>query len=760
MADEESCFVVHGHFYQPPRESPWTEEVPREPSAAPFHDWNARITSEAYRPNGFARIVDDAGRVVDIVNNYGYMSFNVGPTLFTWLERHANETYHRILAGEAEGGGAIAQAYGHIILPLANDRDIRTQIRWGLADFDHRFGRPATGMWLPECAVNDRVLEILAEEDVAFTVLAPGQAEGGVDTTRLHRWVHPDGERSVALVFYDGGLSHDAAFGLGALTSEALVDRVASGHGLVTLAADGETFGHHHNWGDRLLAYALAVEAPARRLPVRTLNDYVAAQRKGARPVEVKESSWSCAHGVARWREDCGCSTGGDPGWNQRWRTPLREALDRLRDGAIEVFERRGAAVLRDPWAARDAYIDVLLGRRTADDFGAEHVTGDRVEAFTLLESQRHAMSMYTSCGWFFNDIAGIETQQVLRYAARVVDLLGELGEDPGVSEFLTVLEKAESNDPSEGTGRAIWDRHVVPSRVDARRTAGHLALFDLFERRSPRGPAGGFAIEVSDHERAERGPLTLSTGTLALTHLRTGRRHHVSYAALHLGGLEVVGAVTKPVAKGEPWRIRHSFARGAPVTELLRDVYAGTDSWEFGLGAALPEAAEELLEGVARSLANRFAQAFDRLFEDHRATLLALADAGYPLPAELRAPGELALARRLEIEVAAQSGALDPAAYASAIAIARQARDSGLRIDTPEARATVDRLLLRATHRALSTRASEAIDAAIAVLLVADELGFSLNLDRPQELVKEAIGTAPPAPPLARLAEALHLAI
>ncbi|MEY2433809.1 MAG: hypothetical protein QOC92_3534, partial [Acidimicrobiaceae bacterium] len=475
--------VIHGHFYQPPRENPWTEEVAAEPSAAPFHDWNERITAECYRPNGWARVLDEHGLVTDIVNNYAHLSFNIGPTLMSWLETHAVDVYDRILDADRDRGGAMAQAYNHLILPLAGERDVRTQVRWGMADFEHRFGRRATGLWLPETAVNDNVLRVLVEEGVRFTILAPNQAvavrpldaadeewidvsDGSVSTGPPHRWFHPDDrDRYLDLVFYDGPISHDLAFGLTGLSSQELVRRVvdAAADGTpVVVATDGETFGHHHKFADRALAYAFTHEAS--RAGVRVLNTATLVDEvPPTHEVRIRESAWSCAHGVRRWMDDCGCSTGGAPDWNQAWRAPLRAALDVLSDHGRAVFERRGWQVLRDPWAARDAYIDVILGRRSIDEFLDEH-RGDQpddVVALTLLEAQRHSQLMYTSCGWFFNDLAGIETVQVLRYAARLIDLLGEIDEHPPVEQFLDQLSKAHSNDPEEGDGRAIWQRHV-----------------------------------------------------------------------------------------------------------------------------------------------------------------------------------------------------------------------------------------------------------------------------------------------------------
>ena len=775
--------VIHGHFYQPPRENPWTEELAREPSAAPFHDWNARIDAESYLPNGAARVFDDDGRVVDIVNNYANLSFDVGPTLLSWLEVHDPVTYRRILAADAEGAMAMAQGWGHIILPLASDRDLRTQVRWGLADFEHRFGRAAEGMWLPETAVDDRVLAVLAEEGVRFTVLAPGQAarvrtlgagpgawvdvDGGrVNTARPYRWLHPDDpERGVDVVFYDGSLSHAVAFELGTLSSQGLLDRVtASKAGLVTIAADGETFGHHQRWGERLLAHALEVEAPRHGVKVTSVAAYLRSV-KPVDQVEVKLSSWSCAHGVGRWQEDCGCSTGGQPGWDQQWRRPLRDALDLLRDHLAEVFERRGSKVLADPWAARDAYLGLLLGRTTREDFAAAHVTGDAVEAFTLLEAQRHAMAMYTSCGWFFNDLAGLEAVQVLRYAARVVDLLAELGEDPGEEAFLEVLGRARSNVAEEGTGRDVWNSRVLPARVDADRAVANLALVDLLENRPPAGPVGAFTVEVLDHARADRGNVAMSSGQVALTHVRTGRRTEHVYAAIHLGGLEVVGSTRRadPAADAAALRfLRGSFDHGAPVTTLLRLLSEGFGPGEFDLSAALPDAAEHIVEGAARTLTERFAAAYERLFDDHRQTLDVLAAAGYPFPPELRAPSELVLARRLEAEVLAQQGSVNPADYRRAVAMAREARDRGFTVDTPRARSLVARMLATAAEQATGGAgpdAARALDAALAVVKVSEDLGLSGPWERAQELVHHAMRNGTPTVDLRPLAASLGLA-
>ena len=764
--------MVHGHFYQPPRENPWTESVPVEPSAAPFHDWNERITAECYRPNGWARIFDERGAVVGIVNNYEHLSFNVGPTLMSWLEVHAPDVHARMTDADAATQGGIAQAYNHMILPLANERDVRTQVRWGIADFEHRFGRRPDGMWLPETAVDDDVLCVLAEEGISFTILAPGQAKGDIDPRQAYRWAHPDpAQGHVDLIFYDGSISHDVAFGLGGSSSQALVGRVALANaagGLVCIAADGETFGHHHTFAERALAYALPVEAPRAGVTVTNAAAYL-RDNPPTDPVEVKVSSWSCVHGVERWRSDCGCSTGGPPGANQRWRAPLRAALDLLRDAGVEIFERRGGAVLHDPWAARDAYVHVILGAATVEAFADEHVVGGAadvdatIEALTLLEAQRHALLMYTSCAWFFWDLAGLETVQCLRYAARCLDLLRELGEPPPVEDFLEVLAKAESNQPTEGDGRAVWANHVDTARVDARRAVAHLALVDLIQQREPAGHVGSYEVVRVDHERDTRGGLTLSSGTLTLRHRRTLRRSRHAFAALHLGSLEILGAVRPAEPDSDPAdlaALRGAFADGERITTLLRLLAEGFGPEEFGLDSALPDAAGQMLEGVATQLADRFVTAYDQLFTDNRGLLTSLATAGYPLPPVLRAPAELALTRRFEAEMEAQRGAWDPAAYRAAVATVREAEEGGVQIDSPDAVAVLGETLLQAVTRALTTEDHAAIQGALAIVSLARDMGLDLDLGRVQDLVYDRLLRTPDAPDLMVLGAALGLAV
>jgi alpha-amylase/alpha-mannosidase (GH57 family) len=480
--------IVHGHFYQPPRENPWTGAIDPQPDATPFRDWNERVYAECYEPNAFVRMDSPSGDVV--VNNFESMSFNVGPTLLDWIKKTHTETYDRIIEADAISlarrghGNAIAQAYHHTILPLSPPRDVRTQIAWGIADFRHHFGRTPEGMWLPETAANDDVLDALIEAGVGFTILAPWQAanwradddgdwldsrEHPIDTRVAYTYrARRLRERSIALFFYDADIARAIAFESGVSSAETFAEMFARKSGprgtVVHAATDGETYGHHVKFSELGLAYGLLAEAPKRGLEPTNYAAWLADNppRHEVRVSEGEGTSWSCAHGVGRWKRNCGCSTGGGEGWNQIWRAPLRSALEIVRDAADDAFGRIGRTLLKDPWGARDRYIHVVLGESSPEDFvKSEAVRSLPVEdvdrAIHLLEMQRFSMSMFTSCAWFFNDLAGIETVQIMRYAARVLEMLIEAGQHAPVDAFLSALAIAHSNDPEKGSGVNIF---------------------------------------------------------------------------------------------------------------------------------------------------------------------------------------------------------------------------------------------------------------------------------------------------------------
>jgi len=495
--------IIHGHFYQPPRENPWSGKVETEPGAAPFHDWNERIYCECYQPNTSVPIVDQETGGEISANNYAQISFNFGPTLLAWLEQNHPDTYAGIIQSDRESapqrgghGNAIAQAYGHAILPLCNERDLRTQIRWGVADFRYRFEREPEAMWLPETACNDDVMSALIDEGLRFVILAPRQAgrmraagekdwrASEVDNSVAYRYSHRDGSgRSIAVFFYDGATSQAIAFEGVLRSSQELVDRFERAAGgtndLVSIATDGETYGHHFKFGEICLAHALTVAAPARGFHITNYGEYLDTH-PSAVEVEINNgpegtgTSWSCAHGVARWIRDCGCHTGGEAGWNQAWRLPLRNALDFLRDENAAHFEATRGRLFLDPWQARDESIALVLDQyhsreEFVDEYAGRRLSADEQwQALTFLETQRMALLMYTSCGWFFNDVSGIETIQILKYAGRAIDLMEQLGLPPVRERFLQLLARAQSNRKELGNGADIYRRLVEPLRSAA----------------------------------------------------------------------------------------------------------------------------------------------------------------------------------------------------------------------------------------------------------------------------------------------------
>lgn len=492
-----TALIIHGHFYQPPRENPWTGLIEQQPGAAPYHDWNERIHAECYGPNAHAHIVGEPGESVRTINNYENISFNFGPTLLSWLELHHPETYRKILDADRLSalnrgghGNAIAQAYGHAILPLSNERDRETQVLWGLGDFRHRFGREPEALWLPETACDDQTLDLLIDAGMRFVILAPNQAEsfrlpggdwqsaagGDIDTSRAYRYLHQDGSgRSIAIFFYDGPTARAIAFENALTSSRSLVDlfvRAGRQGALVNVATDGETYGHHFKFGDLCLAHVSQIEAPAAGF---RLTNYGVFLDQHPATVEVRiakgedgaGTSWSCVHGVARWQRDCGCHTGGEAGWNQKWRAPLREALNFLRAAAANDFAAVANDLFIDPWQARNDSIELVLDPQDSREaFLLRHArrtlaTRDQWRALMHLELQRNSLLMFTSCGWFFSEISGIETVQVLRYAARLIDLSTQLGLAPPRKQFLELLSEAKSNRSEMGTGADIYLRYA-----------------------------------------------------------------------------------------------------------------------------------------------------------------------------------------------------------------------------------------------------------------------------------------------------------
>lgn len=567
----ERYLCIHCHFYQPPRENPWLESIEFQESAEPYHDWNERVTAECYAPNAAARILNESGKISRIVNNYASVSFNFGPTLLSWMEYETPDIYESILEADKRSmerfsghGNAIAQAFNHLIMPLANMRDRYTQVNWGLRDFERRFGRTPEGCWLPETACDIDSLEVLSDLGIKYTILAPHQAgrtrkvggarfinvEGGrIDPTRPYVCRLPSG-REISLFFYDGPISRAVAFEGLLSNGERFAARLLGGFSesrkwpqLMHIATDGETYGHHHKHGEMALAYTLHYIEEHKLAQITNYGEFLDRFPPTYEAEIINNTSWSCAHGVERWRSDCGCNSGMKPGWKQHWRAPLRNALDVLRDSLAKPFEEEGGKLLKDPWAARDAYINVVLDRKpNLPKFFEEHSLEpqdheQKVRTLKLLEMQRHLMLMYTSCGWFFDELSGLETVQVILYASRALQLARDLFGDDYETLFLQNLTNAHSNIGEYGSGADIYNRWVRPAEVDLQKVTAHYAIVSMFERLgNGTNSIYCYDLQLHDDHRLTSGRAQLSIGRATVCSRITLEKTDVSFGALHFG--------------------------------------------------------------------------------------------------------------------------------------------------------------------------------------------------------------------------------
>jgi alpha-amylase/alpha-mannosidase (GH57 family) len=775
---------IHGHFYQPPRENPWLEAVETQDSAAPYHDWNQRITAECYATNGAARIVDSKNRILRITNNYARISYNLGPTLLSWIEEKAPLTYQMVrdadrLSRKQFGGhgSAMAQVYNHVIMPLASTRDRETQILWGIADFEHRYHRKPEGMWLAETAADRETLDLLARHEIRFTVLAPSQCarvrpltqtkaiageeiawketpEADVDTTHPYL-VRTSPGHSIAVFFYNGPVSRAIAFdGLlnsGDTFAERLMGGFHEGDGpqLVHVATDGESYGHHHRHGEMALAYTLQlIDESAAKLT--NYGQYLSLFPPKYEAEIVENSSWSCFHGVERWRSDCGCN-GGKPGWNQKWRGPLREALDWLRHTLLPLTRDATAALLTDADAARNDYISVILDRSRAnvDAFFARHSIStltpeQRTRALQLMELERNAMLMYTSCGWFFDDISGIETVQIMTYAARVLELAAVLFPDTrGVLEksFTDRLSEAKSNDPQWRDGRYIYDEAIRPMAVDLEQVVAHYAISCVFPR------AGETAL--TEHERlfcysiAHLWETTLPYG---LGQLRLGRVRicsalteeceEAAYGLLHFGDQNVSAAVRR--ADGDEQAALSTLAAeiedavdasNLPEVVRLMDDYFGES--RFSLTSLFADEQRRIVESILNPAMQSLETSLMELYSSHSSLFHFLGRNGLPRPAALRVAAQFAI--HAQLRRALESDPIDVATIQRLLA---QAREDAVVID----HSTLGFLAEQRMHASMerlerSGGDAEAVRSALALASALRALPFSVDLWQAQNI-------------------------
>ena len=798
--------TVHGHFYQPPRENPYLNAIERQPGAAPFHDWNERIHHECYRPNAFARILNEYGDVAGIVNNFEYMSFNIGPTLMSWLQNYDIDVYQRIIEADRKSserlnghGNAIAQVYNHIIMPLASERDKLSQIRWGKADFRSRFGRDPEGMWLAEAAVDYATLSALVAEDIRFIVLAPSQAErcrlipnsddpesewhevGGnqIDPTRPYRCYLPGNESErqyIDIFFYDGPISRDMGFSDVVFNSSHFAGRIGAAvrgdrrqSQVISVATDGETFGHHKKGTEKTLAYAFTQEFPHRGWTVTNFAHYLSLNTP-TWEVELKPvTAWSCAHGVDRWQDDCGC--GGAPNWHLKWRKPLRDSLNWLRDRLVEVYEEQGSKYFSDPWQTRDEYIEIVLDRSASNisSFLNQHQNhklqaSEQVDALRLLEMQRHSLLMFTSCGWFFEELSRPEGTQILRYAARAMELAAEVAGVQLEKAFIKRLASAPTNIDSFRTGAEVYRQLVLPSQISFKEVTAHYAITSLFKGHQPVEKSGFtdknndfkdsriyqkqvycYTANELDHQLQRLGSLTIAVGHLKLVSEVTWESQQMTFAVLHLGGWDFHCCIQPFEGKRNYSQIKDKLLNAlqqgsAAHTILVMTQVFGEES--FNLQNLFAEERHRLMRLLSEETLSRVDQLYTQTYRDNYGVLMAFHRDGLEAPKELQAAAEIALEYRCMMTLRALEQDIDEALSWNHLveldAIANEAKHLHCNLNLPEGKQILERLSLRLLWQLLYD-ANGSFDFQIQrlerLIEVEEHLSLGISLERSQEL-------------------------
>lgn len=769
---------IHGHFYQPPRENSWLQTVETQDSAAPYHDWNERICAESYATNGAARIVNNRNQIIGIVNNYARINFNFGPTLLSWLKENAPRTYEMILDGERRSrktfkghSSALAQVYNHVIMPLANRRDRMTQIRWGIADYQSHYGTMPEGMWLAETAADNESLELMAQHGIKFTVLAPHQCKqirslkksdewtntpnASVDTTRPYLLRFESGA-SIAIFFYNGPISRAIAFE-GLLNSgELLAARLKSGFAdssepqLVHVATDGESYGHHHKHGEMALAYALKLLEDDKSVRLTNYGAYL-AQFPPEYECQIEENtSWSCAHGVERWRSNCGCN-GGHPGWNQEWRTPLRQALDELRDAVIPLTEQDGARLFRDVWQARDAYIDVILDRspEAMDKFLHTYQRqrlgpSERVRALELMEMQRHMQLMYTSCAWFFDDISGIETVQIIAYAGRVLQLASRLFGIQGAGleqAFLQRLAEAKSNDPASGDGARIYKEKVANLRLGLEQVTAHYAISSMFSSFADETDVFCYHVRRISYDIFSSGRGRVALGRACVTNTLTEREQSFSFAVLHFGDQNITAAVKRyaddDARDFEEFKKQVSeFVLRADFPEVIRQLDRYYGHVDYSLTSLFTDEQRRIIKIILNSTLWNIENSMTTIYEDHASLLHYLSQAGLPKPPALVLAAGFAVNAALRRSLEADP--IDPGQLRSVLALAKSDQ---VQLETATLSYIADQRMKRAmVELQMSQGSLEMLDRALTLARTFAELPFDLNLWQAQNIWYEIL--------------------
>ena len=772
----EKFLTIHGHFYQPPRENPWLEAIELQDSALPFHDWNERICKECYNPNSVSRIVDNKNQILDIVNNYQYMSFNFGPTLLSWMEEFAPLTYERIIKADIDSisehsghGNALAQVYNHMIMPLANAHDKETQVKWGIRDFEYRFGRKPEGIWLAETAVDDATLKVLVDNGIKFTILSPYQALkirktgdkewqdvswGNIDPARSYKYtLKGDSKKSIALFFYDGAISKSVAFDELLKDGNRFIKRLKEGVSetrnypqLVNIATDGESYGHHTKFGDMALSYVLKIKAEDEGFKITNYAEYL-DKYKSDYEVDIKQaSSWSCFHGVGRWKEDCGCSTGGHPGWNQKWREPLRNALDYLRDELAKVFEAEGPKYFNDnPWAIRNKYIDVILDRNyvTIRKFQKENFKPDlteeqKVKGMELLEIQRQAMLMYTSCGWFFSEISGIETVQIMKYAARAMQLAARFTNEDFETHFKDILSQAKSNIAEFGTGKDIYERFVKPSVVTAKQIACLWAISSLYQDFEDEEDVYCYTVKRHSYQKVQKGSSNFLVGHIEISSKVTLQKADLMFALMQYAGGDFHCAIKEFSNDAEFNELQATLIKTFalnPITEIIRTLDEKFGKEYFTLKDIFIEERKKILQILLKDQLEKFGNTYKEMYDQGKGSIYHMQNLGLEIPKEFKISAEYALSHRYNDLLAGSDGFVEAPIVQQIKDINFEAKRMNITIDkTPSNKNFAKRIITNLNRLTKSFEIQQA-DTIIELFEIVEKLDLQIDISEAQNI-------------------------
>ena len=772
----EKFLTIHGHFYQPPRENPWLEAIELQDSALPFHDWNERICKECYNPNSVSRIVDNKNQILDIVNNYQYMSFNFGPTLLSWMEEFAPLTYERIIKADIDSisehsghGNALAQVYNHMIMPLANAHDKETQVKWGIRDFEYRFGRKPEGIWLAETAVDDATLKVLVDNGIKFTILSPYQALkirktgdkewqdvswGNIDPARSYKYtLKCDSKKSIDLFFYDGAISRSVAFDELLKDGNRFIKRLKEGVSetrnypqLVNIATDGESYGHHTKFGDMALSYVLKIKAEDEGFKITNYAEYL-DKYESDYEVDIKQaSSWSCFHGVGRWKEDCGCSTGGHPGWNQKWREPLRNALDYLRDELAKVFEAEGPKYFNDnPWTIRNKYIDVILDRNyiTIRKFQKENFKPDlteeqKVKGMELLEIQRQAMLMYTSCGWFFSEISGIETVQIMKYAARAMQLVARFTNEDFETHFKDILSQAKSNIAEFGTGKDIYEHFVKPSVVTAKQIACLWAISSIYQDFEDEEDVYCYTVKRLSYQKVQKGSSNFLVGHIEISSKVTLQKANLMFALMQYAGGDFHCAIKEFSNDAEFNELQATLIKTFalnPITEIIRTLDEKFGKEYFTLKDIFIEERKKILQILLKDQLEKFGNTYKEMYDQGKGSIYHMQNLGLEIPKEFKISAEYALSHRYNDLLAGSDGFVETPIIQQIKDINFEAKRMNIAIDkTPSNKNFAKRIITNLNQLTKSFEIQQA-DTIIELFEIVEKLDLQIDISEAQNV-------------------------